>query len=136
MVTAQAPWADFVAAVLDGHNGRRAAETCAVRLVAVVEEELARLAPGGAALDAHADASSPNWHPQARVGARRQREAASASQFGPSQRWLLLDRLRGAKRAAMRVLGQTRVVGPGCARSGAAAPGWARQTRQRTQRCA
>jgi hypothetical protein len=84
MVTAQAPWADFVAAVLDGHNGQRAAETCAVRLVAVVGEELARLAPGGAELDAHADASSPNWHPQARVGARRQREAASASQFGPS----------------------------------------------------
>ena len=62
------PWGDYLAAVLDGHNGRRAAETCAARLAQVVSEELARLEEqrGGAARagDETTDASSANWHPQ------------------------------------------------------------------------
>jgi len=61
-------WADFCCAVLDGHNGRRAAETCAALLPGVVSEELARLcAASGVTHDAHADAASPNWHPQVRT---------------------------------------------------------------------
>jgi len=62
-----APWADFVTAVLDGHNGRRAAETCAVRLVPLVNEELARLEKSAGA-PSHDDGreASPNWHPQVR----------------------------------------------------------------------
>ena len=61
-------WADFCCAVLDGHNGRRAAETCASRLPTIVSEELARLcAASGVTYDAHADAASPNWHPQVRT---------------------------------------------------------------------
>ena len=63
-------WADFCCAVLDGHNGRRAAETCAARLPSIVSEELARLcAASGVTYDAHADAASPNWHPQVRTPA-------------------------------------------------------------------
>ena len=68
IATASAPWGDYLAAVLDGHNGRRAAETCAARLVQVVSEELARLEEQrGAASrvgDEPTDASSANWHPQ------------------------------------------------------------------------
>jgi hypothetical protein len=68
IATAHAPWGDYLAAVLDGHNGRRAAETCAARLVQVVSEELARLEEQrGAASrvgDDSTDASSANWHPQ------------------------------------------------------------------------
>ena len=63
-----ASWADFCCAVLDGHNGRRAADTCALRLPALVSEELARLcAASGVTHNAHADAASPNWHPQVRT---------------------------------------------------------------------
>ena len=64
-----APWADFVTAVLDGHNGRRAAETCAMRLVPLVNEELARLEKSVGAPprdDGRDDSASPNWHPQVR----------------------------------------------------------------------
>ena len=67
------PWADFCCGVLDGHNGRRAAETCAARLVAVVTQELKKLevATGCSSHAEHVDASSPNWHPQARCPATR-----------------------------------------------------------------
>lgn len=61
-------WCDLLAAVLDGHNGRNAAEAVASRLVATIREELASLAPdekAGPPPPAH-DAASPNWHPQAR----------------------------------------------------------------------
>ena len=69
-----APWADFCCAVLDGHNGKRAAETCAARLPTLVTEELARLcAASGVTYEVHADASSPNWHPQVRTCAHQQR---------------------------------------------------------------
>lgn len=65
-------WADFYCAVLDGHNGKRAAETCATRLPTMVSEELARLsAASGVTHDAHADQSSPNWHPQVRCAGAR-----------------------------------------------------------------
>ena len=73
-VLTDASWADFCCAVLDGHNGRRAAETCASRMPALVSEELARLcAASGFTQEAHADASSPNWHPQVRVARCRRK---------------------------------------------------------------
>ncbi len=74
-----APWADFVAAVLDGHNGRRAAETCAARLVTTIRDELARLEKdtGGPPRADQNDAASPNWHPQARGAAPRARTGHS-----------------------------------------------------------
>ena len=83
-----ASWADFCCAVLDGHNGRRAAETCAALLPSIVSEELARLcAASGVTHEPHADASSPNWHPQVR------RAPLCAAHWGPA---LWAGRPRGA----------------------------------------
>ena len=82
LATTGVAWADFVCAVLDGHNGRRAAEACSARLVTLVDAELARLtaAAGGLRGD-HADEASPNWHPQAR---RRRAFAACAGPVTPA----------------------------------------------------
>lgn len=70
-VVCHAPWADFVAAVLDGHNGKLAAETCSKRMVPLITEELAKLElskPSPQPDDG--EASSANWHPQVRCGLR------------------------------------------------------------------
>ena len=86
-----APWADFVAAVLDGHNGKLAAETCSKRIVPLISEELAKLElskPSPKADDG--EASSAHWHPQVRVARERSRRGTAgghsfqALAFGPS----------------------------------------------------
>ena len=99
-------WADFCCAVLDGHNGKRAAETCAARLPSIVSEELARLcAASGVTYDAPADAASPNWHPQVRtqhcaVPTRRDPAKARTYTLALARRAALFPRTRPPRRSA------------------------------------
>lgn len=70
-VVTSAAWADCVAAVLDGHNGRLAAETCCKRLVPLISEELAKLEQGDAerTTDLGGESTSADWHPHVRAPA-------------------------------------------------------------------